>query len=103
MDHAEPDDAREQALRLLSQALGLSGRIPSGYAITVCGHLRSGRLVEGFVLMVEYSDRTQARRARPREYWGRLLAAANLLAGTGNDKFEPCVSLCRTRLEELEL
>lgn len=94
--HPDLNERDQHARRLLEQAFSAAGGIPSGYAHGLIRKLQTGRLADAFVSMATHG----ARRSRPTppEYWRDLLAAAELLSGTENDQFEPCVALCRQQL-----
>jgi hypothetical protein len=94
-------DAREQQVRqLLHQALATVGALPSGYAHGLGRMLQTGRLTDALVSMTTHG----ARRSRPMSaaYWTHLLAAAELLNGTDDERFDACVALCRQLLDQAD-
>ena len=94
-------DEREQRIRdLLDQALAtvVGGGLPSGYAHSLFRKLQTGRLAEAFISMATHA--AQSRRPVPTEYWTHLLAAADLLAITDDDRFDSCVATCRRMLSQ---
>lgn len=97
--HRQLDEREQRIRRLFIQAGAETGNLPSGYAYGLGRKLQTGRLAEAFVAMATFGARRQ--HPMPAEYWTNLLAAAELLAVSGDDQFESCVAACRQRLEEL--
>jgi hypothetical protein len=94
-DFHRPLDEREQHVRReLRQAMATALPLPSGYAHLLGRTLQTGRLARAFIKMttLPLTDATA--------YWAHLLAAADLLAGSEDDRFESCVNLCRQRLDQ---
>jgi hypothetical protein len=98
--HRRLDEREQQVRRLLERAFAAAGGLPSGYGHGVIRLLQTGRLTDAFVSMAMHGSRR--RRPMPPAYWTHLLAAAALLTGTDDDRFEPCVALCRRLLDQAD-
>jgi hypothetical protein len=96
--HRHLDEREQQVRRLLERAFTAAGGLPSGYGVIRL--LRTGRLTDAFVSIATHGSRRS--RPMPPAYWTHLLAAAALLTGTDDDRFEPCVALCRRLLDQAD-
>jgi hypothetical protein len=98
--HRQLDERELPVRQSPDQALATiaAGGLPSGYAHGLSRKFQTGRLAEAFVSMATHGARRQ--RPVPAAYWTHLLAAANLLAITDDDRFESCVALCRQMLDQ---
>lgn len=98
--HRRLDENELQIRHLLDLAYAAAGGLPSGYGQGVIRLLQTGHLTDAFVSMTTYG----ARRGRPMPpaYWSHLLAAADLVTDTDDDRFESCVTLCRRMLDQAD-
>jgi hypothetical protein len=95
--HRPLDEHEQQARRHMKLAMAAVGWWPSGYAVRLSRWWMTGRLVDAFVSLADYGAGPDGA-TMPPAYWTHLLAAADLLAGTDDNRFESCVLLCRDQL-----
>ncbi|NUP49800.1 MAG: hypothetical protein HOW97_21185 [Catenulispora sp.] len=103
--HRQLDEREQHIRRLLDRARAASANLPgayayglpSGYAYGLGRKMQTGRLGEAFVAMATFGARRQ--HPMPAEYWSDLLAAAELLAVSGDEQFDSCVAICRQQLD----
>jgi hypothetical protein len=95
--HRPLDEREEHARRELRQAAAAALPLPSGYAHGLGRMLRTGRLTSAFISMAMHPHSG----AHATAYWQHLLAAADLLTCSEDDRFESCVNECRQRLDQV--